>query len=87
MYSRGIENSLEDLDAELKDYDGGDIINHTISHMDWYNPFITQGEIYLGKSMYGTARWTLIKYNLYKHRVFVDGPLNEYQIFNSKEQL
>jgi hypothetical protein len=46
------ENFLEDLDVELEDYDGDEIIDHAVSRMDQYNLFIGRGEIHPARSMH-----------------------------------
>jgi hypothetical protein len=44
--SEDSENFSKDLDVESEDYDSDKIIDHVVSRMDRYNPFISQGEIH-----------------------------------------
>jgi hypothetical protein len=78
----------KDLDVELEeDYDSDEIIDHAVSRMDGYNPFIGLGEIHPARNMHDTVGWAHVEYSLYESRVSADGPLAEYQTFNSKEHL
>jgi hypothetical protein len=70
--SRDNENSSEDLVAESEDYDGDEIVDHAVSCMDQYNPFIGQREIHPIRSMHDTAGWALAYYILYEPRVSSD---------------
>jgi MuDR family transposase len=79
------ENFSEDLDVELEDYDGEEIIYHVVSRMDQYNMFIGREEIHSARSMHDTIGWAPADYSLYEPRVSVDGPLAEHQTFNSKK--
>jgi hypothetical protein len=50
----------EDLDMELEeDYDGDEIIDHAVSRMDRYNPFIGRREIHPARSMHDTIGWLM----------------------------
>jgi hypothetical protein len=72
--------------VELEDYDGYEIIDHAVSRMDQYNLFIGRGEFHPARSMHDIVGWAPAD-NLYEPRVSSNGPLAEYQIFNSKEHL
>jgi hypothetical protein len=73
--------------VELEEYDDDEIIDHAVSRMDRYNLFIGRRKILSARSMHDTVGWASADYSLYEPRVSIDGPLAEYQTFNSKEHL